>query len=85
MPYTLGVGASGAIMGVLGARVAEGLVKYYDANGGIIDMSEVVCAIIIVLLFSFVPFVDWPAHLGGAVSGFMVGLCIFSFSSGTWR
>lgn len=85
MPYTLGVGASGAIMGVLGARVGEGLVRYYDEAGGIVDLSEVICAITMVLLLSFMPFVDWPAHLGGALAGLGIGTCIFAFSSGSWR
>ena len=38
-----------------------------------------------VLLLSFVPFVDWPAHLGGALAGLGIGTCIFAFSSGSWR
>ncbi|GMI00564.1 hypothetical protein TrVE_jg2453 [Triparma verrucosa] len=82
-PGVLGVGASGAIMGVLGARVGEGLVKFYDSDGGIVDLSDTVCSIIIVMALSFVPFVDWPAHLGGAVSGVSLGIVFFSWLS--WK
>jgi membrane associated rhomboid family serine protease len=78
MPGSLGVGGSGAIMGVLGARIGEGLVKYYDAGGGIDDLCVTGVSVIFVLLMSFVPFVDWPAHVGGMASGFVLGLIAFS-------
>ncbi|GMH78030.1 hypothetical protein TL16_g07634, partial [Triparma laevis f. inornata] len=80
-PGVLGVGASGAIMGILGARIGEGLVKYYDRDGGIVDLTDTICAVVIVMGLSFVPFVDWPAHLGGAVSGLFLGIILFSWFS----
>ena len=78
MPGSLGVGGSGAIMGVLGARIGEGLVKYHDRGGGIDDLCITGVSVGFVLMMSFVPFVDWPAHVGGAVSGLVVGLIAFS-------
>jgi hypothetical protein len=28
---------------------------------------------------SFIPFVDWAAHLGGVIAGFVIGMVCFSF------
>ncbi|GMI26315.1 hypothetical protein TrRE_jg7462 [Triparma retinervis] len=80
-PGKLGVGGSGAIMGVLGARIGEGLVKYYDVGGGIDDLETNIVSLAFVLLMSFVPFVDWPAHVGGAVVGFVMGSIRFANST----
>jgi hypothetical protein len=43
--------------------------------------------VVIVMAFSFIPFVDWAAHLGGLLAGMAVGLTVFSFSiqSMAWR
>ena len=41
---------SGAIMGVLGARIGEGLVKYYDKGGGIDDLKITIVSVVFVLL-----------------------------------
>ena len=64
-------------------RKNKGLVKFYDSDGGIVDLSDTVCSIIVVMALSFVPFVDWPAHLGGAVSGVSLGIVFFSWLS--WK
>lgn len=68
-------------MGILGARIGEGLVKYADKQGGIDDLCVTAVSVVFVLLMSFVPFVDWPAHCGGALSGLVLGLIIFSNDS----
>ena len=68
-------------MGILGARISEGLVKYYDEAGGIDDLETNIVSLAVVLGMSFVPFVDWPAHLGGAVAGFVVGSIRFANST----
>ena len=41
--------------------------------------TSVTCSVIVVMLFSFIPFVDWAAHAGGVIGGFVVGLILFSF------
>ena len=38
----------------------------------------VTCSVIVVMLFSFVPYVDWAAHLGGLLGGMVVGVLVFS-------
>ena len=47
----------------------------------------VLCSVTVVGLFSFVPYVDWAAHLGGLIAGQTVGLMIFSLKIRTacWR
>merc|ERR1712228_1154855 len=42
------------------------------------QLNGVLCSVLIVGLFSFIPFVDWAAHLGGFVAGITIGLIIFS-------
>ena len=44
------------------------------------QLSGVMCSVVLVGLFSFIPYVDWAAHLGGLVAGMTVGLVTFSFS-----
>jgi len=43
------------------------------------QLSSVLCTVVLVGAFSFVPYVDWAAHLGGFIAGLCVGLFIFSF------
>ena len=38
----------------------------------------VASSIAITLLFSFAPFVDWGAHLGGAVMGLLLALVLLT-------
>ena len=43
------------------------------------QLGGVFCAVTVVELFSFIPYVDWAAHLGGLIAGFLVGIVCFSF------
>ena len=62
-PYTLSVGASGAIFGLLGAYVV-------NARQMRVNTSQVMALIGINLVLGFVlPGIDWHAHLGGLVVG----------------
>lgn len=62
-PFTVGVGASGAIFGLFGAYYVVARRTGADA-GGIL----VLLAINTVIGFTF-PGIDWRAHLGGLVTG----------------
>lgn len=42
------------------------------------QLSMVVASVVVTLMFSFTPFVDWGAHLGGAVMGFLVAPALLS-------
>jgi membrane associated rhomboid family serine protease len=88
----IGVGASGALMGLLGAWLAEisckwsnGTPEEVHARAGYLVM--VVLNILITLSFSTVPYIDWAAHLGGLLGGMMIGGIIFGgeFKSARWR
>jgi membrane associated rhomboid family serine protease len=66
-PYTLSVGASGAIFGLLGAYVIYAMRARLDTNAVVIMIG-------INLVLGFVlPGIDWHAHLGGLVVGAILG------------
>ncbi|EEC49807.1 predicted protein, partial [Phaeodactylum tricornutum CCAP 1055/1] len=82
MPNAVSVGSSGALMGLFGAKLAEVTLRVCDRA----DTEQqrvahqvrkeqctaVTCSVLLVMLFSFIPYVDWAAHLGGLVAGFAV-------------
>jgi len=89
MPLAVSVGSSGAVMGLFGGKLAEVLLRACDTRHTKQDeiahqvRKEQCCivtaSVVLVMLFSFIPFVDWAAHLGGLVAGFVVGLMIFAW------
>jgi len=88
LPNNISVGSSGAVMGLFGGKLAEVFCRACEsANseqgrvGHFVrkeQCTESMCAVTIVMLFSFVPFVDWSAHLGGVIAGFCSGIICFS-------
>lgn len=88
MPNAVSVGSSGALMGLFGAKLAEVTLRVCDRA----DTEQqrvahqvrkeqctaVTCSVLLVMLFSFIPYVDWAAHLGGLVAGFAVGILLFA-------
>jgi membrane associated rhomboid family serine protease len=69
-PYTLSVGASGAIFGLLGAYVV--LARRLNINHG-----QVLGLIAINLILGFtLPGIDWHAHVGGLVVGAAVAAAL---------
>jgi membrane associated rhomboid family serine protease len=63
----LGLGASGAIMGVMGAYVVLGLRRK-------LPIAPVVGLIVLNLLIGFTGNIDWRAHLGGLAVGSLLAL-----------
>ncbi len=63
----LGLGASGAIMGVMGAYVVLGLRRK-------LPIAPVVGLIVLNLLIGFTGNIDWRAHLGGLGVGALLAL-----------
>jgi membrane associated rhomboid family serine protease len=61
-PHDVGIGASGAIMGVLGAYVVLGLRRH-------IPVAPVVVLLVVNLAIGFSGSIDWRAHLGGLAVG----------------
>lgn len=88
MPDSISVGSSGAVMGLFGGKGAEFLCRCCETTRNDQDKvghqvrkeqcGGVMCSVTFVLLFSFIPFVDWAAHLGGLLAGFCVGMVIFA-------
>jgi len=76
------VGSSGSLMGMLSSWVVWILYRWkkvpqeYHKQRNC-QLFVVVLSIAITLAMSFTPFVDWAAHLGGAVQGILWGLSLF--------
>ncbi|MFC9582845.1 rhomboid family intramembrane serine protease [Streptomyces yangpuensis] len=71
-PYIRTVGASGAIFGLLGATVVLARRLRYE-------MRPVIIMVVLMLVLTFVPFggvlrVSWQAHVGGLITGALLGL-----------
>jgi len=66
-PNELGIGASGAIMGVLGAYVVIGLRRR-------LPVAPIVVLLVVNFAIGFWGNVDWRAHLGGLVTGSLLAL-----------
>jgi membrane associated rhomboid family serine protease len=72
-PFVQAVGASGAIFGVLGAYFAIARARRAETSG-------IAILIVINLVISFAdPVIDWRAHVGGLVTGLVLG-GVFAFA-----
>jgi membrane associated rhomboid family serine protease len=68
-PYQLSFGASGGIFGLLAGAVVEDFVVE-----GKFDMGLLAWFLLIFIFSSFaLSYVDWLAHLGGALAGVLIG------------
>mmetsp|Transcript_16154 Transcript_16154/g.45254 ORF Transcript_16154/g.45254 Transcript_16154/m.45254 type:complete len:385 (-) Transcript_16154:193-1347(-) len=97
MPDAVSVGSSGAVMGLFGGKLAEVICRCCESDkteqgriGHQVRKEQcagVTCSVVVVLLFSFIPYVDWAAHLGGLLAGLVVGIMVFSCTIKTilWR
>lgn len=87
-PDNVSVGSSGAVMGLFGAKLGEIFCRSCESKkneqgrvGHIVrneQFSSVMCSVVVVMAFSFVPYVDWAAHLGGLVAGFAAAFLCFA-------
>lgn len=88
MPDAVSVGSSGAVMGLFGGKMAEVIIRCCERSETAQEKVAhqvrreqclgVGCSVIVVLAFSFMPYVDWAAHLGGLLAGMFVGFVTFS-------
>jgi rhomboid protease GluP len=85
-PDVWSAGASGAIFGLVGADVAFFLINR-KALGRLSQRQLVNLGILVAinLAIGFVPGIDWLAHLGGLVSGFVLGLGLSPRYSAVWE
>jgi membrane associated rhomboid family serine protease len=94
MPDNISVGSSGAVMGLFGAKASEIFLLCFERGTTMKERAAaasrrhqactVVGGIAIVMAMSFIPFVDWAAHLGGVIAGFVIGMVCFSFRFRSW-
>jgi membrane associated rhomboid family serine protease len=78
MPNSLSVGSSGAVMGLFGAKLSEVVLRACErvrtkqdrvAHSVRKEQCCVVsCSVVLVLAFSFIPYVDWAAHVVSCLS-----------------
>jgi membrane associated rhomboid family serine protease len=78
----ISVGASGAIMGLIGAKVSNVICRWnkIPPQHRIIQVISVLFTIMIIMLWSFSKYIDWASHLGGLLVGFFLGLSFFANS-----
>ena len=73
---SLGVGASGAIFGLVGAFVAYN----YLRRSNVLAQARLRAAITMLVLNAVIglsiPAIDWRAHLGGLIAGFVAGYTV---------
>jgi len=79
-PNTVSVGASGALMGMLGAFFAQVILTWNktDPAERRLNLIQAIFWIFVTFVFGFSKFVDTAAHAGGCITGFLCGMCLFS-------
>ncbi|MFD7631669.1 rhomboid family intramembrane serine protease [Streptomyces sp. NPDC059851] len=82
-PNTPTLGASGAVFGLLGATVVLARRLRYE-------MRPVLTMVVLMLVLTFVPFgghlsVSWQAHVGGLLTGLLLGLAMLAPGTGGKR
>lgn len=83
LPESVGVGSSGAVLGMLSAWVVWIIFRWrkipqqlhYQRN---CQLGVVVVSLVITLALSFAPFVDYAAHFGGTINGMLWGLAFLA-------
>ncbi|MCR5737212.1 MAG: rhomboid family intramembrane serine protease [Eubacterium sp.] len=72
--FAVGVGASGAIMGVFGIYIVM-TVKARKSQG--YDSRQLMVLLVLMVFGNMQEGVNWVAHLGGAVSGVILGALLY--------
>ena len=87
-PDTIAVGSSAALMGMYGAKLAQvASLTCFEVKNFKVDeivqldqLSSVLCGLTLVSLLSCFSYIDWSAHMGGLLCGFLSGIVLFSNS-----
>lgn len=83
LPDAVGVGSSGAVLGMLCAWVVWIIFRWKKVPPNCkaqrnCQITLVTTAIAMTLAFSFADYVDWAAHFGGCIQGFLMALVLLS-------
>ncbi|KAM7258594.1 hypothetical protein ACFE04_014335 [Oxalis oulophora] len=73
---TVSVGASGALFGLLGAMLSELITNWSIYANKCAALSTMVLVIALNLAVGYLPHVDNSAHIGGFLSGFLLGFIL---------
>lgn len=91
-PNHLSVGSSGAICGMIGAWFSFLLITWnqtlpFDVKNRNMQTISVGFAVATILGISFLPLLDYAAHVGGLLMGAAVSMCLFAsrLQSRNWR
>lgn len=74
--FVVGVGASGAIFGLVGAFVAHSFIRRTNLLAQARLRSAVSLLIINLVIGFSIPRIDWRAHIGGFVAGLVAGYVV---------
>ncbi|XP_002517616.2 RHOMBOID-like protein 5 [Ricinus communis] len=73
---SISVGASGALLGLLGSMLSELLMNWTIYANKCSAISTLLLIIALNLAFGLIPHVDNSAHIGGFLSGFLLGFIL---------
>jgi membrane associated rhomboid family serine protease len=74
--FTIAVGASGAIFGLVGAFVAYNYLRRHHVMAQARLRSALSMLVINLIIGFSIPAIDWRAHLGGLVAGLVAGFAV---------
>jgi membrane associated rhomboid family serine protease len=80
-PQGVSVGASGALIGIIGARVTDIILRWtkMPQQARISNVISLVMLLFFTMIMTFTSsYVDWASHLGGLIVGFFVGFAVFA-------
>jgi membrane associated rhomboid family serine protease len=78
----IGVGASGALLGVFGAWMSHMFLHWRQGDEAVkrqrrLNFWMAIFNCLIIIAFSFSPLIDWAAHIGGLGGGVLLGFWYF--------
>ncbi|XAR55041.1 hypothetical protein NMG60_11030417 [Bertholletia excelsa] len=82
---SISVGASGALFGLLGAMLSELLTNWTIYTNKAVALCTLVIIIVINLAVGILPHVDNFAHIGGFLTGFLLGFVLLPRPQSGWE
>jgi len=83
LPKQLGVGSSGSLCGLIGAWLSFTLITWnqtlpYDIKARDQQVVSIIFSILMIIGLSFMPMLDFAAHIGGLISGASLAMAVFA-------